>query len=148
MANKKLFQCAQEIIDGYGLHAKRGTRKVYLMGKALPSGNVSLMRYSSKGSGDERVRHREYLGVVLKVEANMIVKRENEEKIRLQRVICDTINNDLQREEADFRPAPKTKVGVVSYIEKLAGKALQETGNRHSMYAALSSLARHVDISV
>ena len=116
MAQKKLFRDAKSLIEGYELTAKRGTRKVYLIGRPLKSGNVALLRYVSRGSGSERVRERISTGVILEVETDMIVKRNNEEKVRLQRVTCDMVNSDLERTEADFAPSPKNRVQVVDYI--------------------------------
>ncbi len=145
MAQKKLFRDAKSLIEGYELTAKRGTRKVYLIGRPLKSGNVALLRYVSRGSGSERVRERISTGVILEVETDMIVKRNNEEKVRLQRVTCDLVNSDLERTEADFAPSPKNKVQVADYILKVGEKALSETGNRHSIYATMQSLANHVE---
>lgn len=146
MAAKQLFRDAKSIIDGYELTAKRGTRKVYLIGRPLKSGNVALLRYDSRGSGAGRVRQRVSTGVILQVETNLAIKRENEEKLRLQRVACDMLNSDLERADADFLPMPKNKVNLISYIQKIGDKALAESGNRHSIYATMQSLANHVEI--
>ena len=146
MAQKKLFRDAKSLIEGYELTAKRGTRKVYLIGRPLKSGNVALLRYVSRGSGSERVRERISTGVILEVETDMIVKRNNEEKVRLQRVTCDMVNSDLERTEADFAPSPKNRVQVVDYILKVGERALSESGNRHSIYATMQSLANHIEV--
>lgn len=146
MAAKQLFRDAKSLIDGYELTAKRGTRKVYLIGRPLKSGNVALLRYDSRGSGAGRVRQRVSTGVILQVETNLTIKRENEEKLRLQRVACDMLNSDLERADADFLPMPKNKVSLISYIQKIGDKALAESGNRHSIYATMQSLANHVEI--
>lgn len=146
MAAKQLFRDAKSIIDGYELTAKRGTRKVYLIGRPLKSGNVALLRYDSRGSGAGRVRQRVSTGVILQVETNLAIKRENEEKLRLQRVACDMLNSDLERADADFLPMPKNKVNLIGYIQKIGDKALAESGNRHSIYATMQSLANHVEI--
>lgn len=73
-------------------------RKVYLVGRPLKTGNVSLVRYHSSGSGKFRVRERETTGVILCIEKDQSVKLENQEKLRLQQVVCDTLNADLERE--------------------------------------------------
>ena len=145
MAQKKLYRDAKSLIEGYDLTAKRGTRRVYLIGRALKSGNVALLRYVSRGSGPERVRERVSTGVILEVETDLIVKRNNEEKVRLQRVTCDMINTDLERKEADFVPVSKNKVQVIAYILKIGKDALAETGNRHSIYATMQALANHIE---
>ncbi len=110
MAKKKLYKTADEIIAGYSLTSSKVHRKVYLVGRPLKTGNVSLVRYHSSGSGKFRVRERETTGVILCIENDQSVKLENQEKLRLQQVVCDTLNADLEREEADFKPLPKTKV--------------------------------------
>ena len=146
MAQKKLFRDAKSLIEGYELTAKRGTRRVYLIGRALKSGNVTLLRYVSRGSGAERIRERVSTGVILEIETDFTIKRSNEEKVRLQRVTCDMINSDLERTEADFVPATKNKVQVKGYILKIGKDALAETGNRHSIYATMQALANHVEV--
>lgn len=146
MAQKKLFRDAKSLIEGYDLTAKRGTRKVYLIGRPLKSGNVALLRYVSRGSGSDRVRERVSTGVILEVETDMIVKRSNEEKVRLQRVTCDMINTDLERTEADFVPQSKNRVRIIEYIRKLGERALAESGNRHSIYATMQALENHIEI--
>ncbi len=146
MAQKKLYRDAKSLIEGYDLTAKRGTRKVYLIGRPLKSGNVALLRYVSRGSGSDRVRERVSTGVILEVETDLIVKRSNEEKVRLQRVTCDMINTDLERTEADFVPQSKNRVRIIEYIRKLGERALAESGNRHSIYATMQALENHIEI--
>ena len=142
MAKKQLFEDAEALINGYGLSAKRGTRKVFLVGRPLRSGNVSLVRYACNGG----VRKRVSTGVVLKVEANTAIKKDNEELLRLQNIECDTLNADLERREANFAPLPKTKILLADYIAQQRDEALKESGNRHSNYASLNALLKHVEV--
>lgn len=145
MAKRKLFQNAKEIIKGYDLTTKKTHRKVYLVGRPLKSGNVSLIRYHSSGSGKFRIRQREATGVILCIETDFTIKLENEEKVRMQHVVCDTINANLEREGADFKPIAKQKTILTDYIEELGERALNETGNRHSIYSTMQSLSKHVN---
>ena len=145
MAKKKLYKTADEIIAGYSLTSSKVHRKVYLVGRPLKTGNVSLVRYHSSGSGKFRVRERETTGVILCIEKDQSVKLENQEKLRLQEVVCDTLNADLEREEADFKPLPKTKVLLSEYAKELAERSFKETGNRHSTYSSMNSLAQHAE---
>ena len=57
MAKAKLFNSKEALLEGYCdlnrtphldnyLSKGKGGRKVYLLGRVLPSGNISLMRYS------------------------------------------------------------------------------------------------------
>lgn len=55
MGKKKLYKTADEIIAGYSLTSSKVHRKVYLVGRPLKTGNVSLVRYHSSGSGKFRV---------------------------------------------------------------------------------------------
>lgn len=146
MAKKKLYKTADEIIAGYSLTSSKVHRKVYLVGRPLKTGNVSLVRYHSSGSGKFRVRERETTGVILCIEKDQSVKLENQEKLRLQQVVCDTLNADLEREEADFKPLPKTKALLSDYAKELAERSLKETGNRHSTYSSMNSLAQHSEL--
>ena len=146
MGKKKLYKTADEIIAGYSLTSSKVHRKVYLVGRPLKTGNVSLVRYHSSGSGKFRVRERETTGVILCIEKDQSVKLENQEKLRLQQVVCDTLNADLEREEADFKPLPKTKVLLSDYAKELAERSLKETGNRHSTYSSMNSLAQHAEL--
>lgn len=146
MAKKKLYKTADEIIAGYSLTSSKVHRKVYLVGRPLKTGNVSLVRYHSSGSGKFRVRERETTGVILCIENDQSVKLENQEKLRLQQVVCDTLNADLEREEADFKPLPKTKVLLSEYAKELAERSFMETGNRHSTYSSMNSLAQHSEL--
>ena len=142
MARKKLFDNAEALIKGYGLNARRGTRKVFLVGRPLKSGNVSLVRYACNGG----VRKRVSIGVVLKVETNAAIKRDNEELLRLLKVDCDTLNADLERVGAGFSPLVKSKVLLSDYIKILCEEALVESGNRHSAYASLNALLKHIKV--
>lgn len=110
MAKEKLYKTADEIIAGNSLITSKVHRKVSLIGRPLKTGNVSLVRYHSSGSGRFRVRECETTGVILCKETDSSTKLENLDKLRLQQVVCDTLNADLEREAADFKPLPKTKV--------------------------------------
>ena len=152
MAKSKLFNSQEALLEGYCdltrtphldnyLSKGKGGRKVYLLGRVLPSGNISLMRYSCSNGK----RQREMLNVVLKLEVDANVKRENEEKLRLQALACDALNADLERREANFQSSIKSKVLLLDFIRQVGEAALKETGNRHSMYATMNSLAKHVE---
>ena len=142
MARKQLYDNAEALINGYRLNAPRGTRKVYLVGRPLKSGNVSLVRYACNGG----VRKRISTGVILKVETSEKIKSKNKELLDLQETECDTLDADLRRKEANFAPLPKNRVLMHDYIAKLRDEALKASGNRHSMYASLNALLRHVEI--
>lgn len=139
---KRFYTDAQMLIEGYGLISHRGERKVNLVGKPLASGNVSLVRYGC--TNGKRVR--EYTGVILEVETSQQKKLENDNKVREQRALCDALNADLTRKEAGFAPKVKAKASLLEYVAYLKDEALKETGNKHSYYSTLNSLAKHIEI--
>lgn len=145
MAKEKLYKTADEIIEGYGLRGAKdahGKRKVYLIGRKLNSGKVMLVQYACADGKRQRVS----TGVLLSPEMDANMKTDNKEKLRLQRVLCDTQNTDLERRDANFAPVVKNKVNVIDFIENLSKQALEETGKRNSYYAVYHSLAMHLQM--
>ena len=152
MAKVGLFNTKEALLEGYcdlgrpyhldnNMKKGKGGRRVYLLGRVLKSGNISLVRYAC----NDGKRKRETLGVVLKIETDYNIKRENEKKLRLQVTACDELNTDLERKEANFKPRIKSKVKLSDFIKKVGDDALKLTGNRHSIYATMNSLAKHVE---
>lgn len=150
MAYKKLYKTAEEIIDGYGLRANRGTRNIRMIGKILASGNVSLMLYNSEGSGQSRVRYRKSLNAVLFPEKTREIKQKNEATVgRLLKTCLETNNTNHQKimnSDEGEKTDNKQEVMLISYIEHKANEALKETNNRHSMFGMLNSLLQHLRI--
>jgi len=140
MAKKQLFGDALALMEGYSLNAKGKSRKVYLVGRVLKSGNVALVRYACHAGKRKRVS----TGVVLKPESDYTIKRNNEELLRLQNVECDTLNVDLERKDANFSPTPKNNVLLLDYIEKQRDEALRISGNKHSNFASFNALLEHI----
>ena len=152
---KKLFSTPKTLFEGYcdlrapyhldndlsKAKAGESRRKVYLMGRVLKSGNISLFRYAFINGK----KIRESLGVVLYVETSYTIKTENENKLRLQALTCDRINDDLIRQEADYAPKPKTSYRITDHIKEMAKESLEKTENRHSNFATYSSLAKHIE---
>lgn len=78
MGRKKLFLGPAELIEGYGLNGhKYKSRRIYLIGKPLASGSVSLVFYGRNNGQRVRVS----TGKVLEPERTPTTKRANEEKI-------------------------------------------------------------------
>ena len=145
MANKKLFKTALELIEGYELGGKkRGESNVWIEGRILKSGNVSLVKVLPHSS-NKRKGERVSLGAIIRPETSQTIKRENEETVRLWKASVDGENNDREREGAGFVPVVKSKVLVIDFIKKVGDDALKQTGNRHSIYATMQSLAKHVE---
>lgn len=141
---EKLFQTAEELIQGYGLKGneseKTGNRKVLLRGKALSSENVSLyLSYCSNGK-----RAKEYLGNILKVEISDEVKAKNKETLRQVIAIANEKDSQIQREQNGFSIGTKAKINLIEYVIKQSDEALKKTGNKYSYYYILRSLAKHL----
>ena len=138
---KKLYQSPLELLEGYGLNGnKYKTRKVYLAGKPLPSGKVSLIKYGRSNGKRFRIA----TGAVLECETNLTIKRANEEKVRLQRIQCDTENADLERTNAGFEPQPKSNAKFIDFLHALAESEYERTNSKHSYYYNLKALSQHV----
>lgn len=142
MARKKLFRTAAELIEGYELSGHRyKSRKLYLIGKSLPSGNVSLLMYGRNEGRCVRIS----TGSILECETNLVIKRANEEKVRLEQIKCDDRNTELERREAGVAPAPRSKILFVDYLLQLAQSEYERTGIKRSYYDNLRALAIHVE---
>lgn len=148
---KELFKTPLALMQGYCdlsreyhldnlLTKESGGRKVYLLGRQLKNGNISLYRY--KCHNGKRIR--ESVGEILYIEVNAIVKRENEKKLENQVQACNRLNAELTEKNANFTPSGKSKVRLLDFIDILAEEWLRESGNRHSMYAVMESLAKHI----
>ena len=149
MAKTRLFKTPEVILSGYDLGGgyKRGERNVWLKGRVLKSGNVALVKvlpHSINGKG-KRSGEVVSTGAVLVPEVNEAIKRENEEKVRLWRMKVDEENIDREREGTGFMPEVKSKKNLIDFIREVGDEALQATGNKHSVYATMNSLAKHVE---
>lgn len=131
-----LLRLPEEIIDTYGLFATKGARRATLVGRALPSGSVSLMIYAFV-NGRKR---QQSTGVMLLPESSVEVKNENKEKIRLQRIRVDELNARLEREGAGFTPVRRSKETLTGYIAEMQEKKDKDEARRNK----LKGLSRHV----
>lgn len=133
----KLFRTPQELIDGYRLFVDGNrNRRVTLIGRPLPSGNVSLMRYSY--CGGRKVRER--TGAILMPETCQTVKDDNKRILLAQATVCDEINATLIRSDACFVPSKCKRILMSDYIEICKSKM------KPSFERSLDSLKRHLGI--
>lgn len=117
-----LFKSSEKLIEGYELTASFGKqqakgnggtgRKVYLVGRPLKSGNVSLVRYSFH----DGERHRESTGKVLRVELDSTIKLANQAIIRMERAMCDEIEKELLMTGQDFESTQRGKMLLSEYL--------------------------------
>lgn len=142
-----LFDSTEKLIAGYNLTAnygkeqaksKGGTgRKVYLIGRPLKSGNVSLVRYAFH----DGKRERESTGKVLRVEIDYTIKNSNKEIVRGERVVCDKIEAELTDTGADFTASTR---GNVLLSDFLFGDKIVKTSQLDSVSRLMRSLSGHV----
>lgn len=151
MARKKsvLYDTTDALLVGYGLKAQREEKKglkakeyVYLRGKKLNSGNISLFLDICR-NGD---RAKQYLGLYLNLEVDAIVKGQNEESFRIAKTIALEKNAALQKDENGFSISKKSKMNFITYILFQADEALKKSGNLHGYYYTLQSLAKHISL--
>ena len=143
-----LFKSAADLIAGYNLTASYGKeqaraehpgsgRKVYLIGRPLSNGNVSLVRYAFPNGK----RQRESTGKVLRVELDEVIKHANKEIVRQERETCDSIEKELQSSGADF---VASKRGRLKLSEFLCPDAEKKTSQMDSVSRLMKSLSGHV----
>lgn len=149
MARKKnvLYSTTDELLAGYGLKAQKEEKNslkakeyVYLRGKKLNSGNISLFLDVCRNGG----RTKQYLGLYLNLEVDATVKGRNEESFRIAKTIAIEKNAALQKDENGFSISKVSKTNFITYILFQADEALKKSGNPHGYYYTLESLAKHI----
>ena len=138
MALQKLFKTPEQILSGYDELSKKGGRKVYLRGRVLNTGKVSLYLYANE---DGKV-FRQTLGSSLVPELTQDIKNHNKEVLRLAMIQADTINANMEREAAGLPQRRKSKIRLAEYIEILADRA--KADGRTGRWYELRSLGKHV----
>ena len=144
-----LFKSASELVAGYCLTANYGKeqakaeggtgKKVYLIGRPLASGNVSLVRYSVT-NGE---RQRESTGKVLRVELDATIKAENKEIVRQERALCDELEKELFLSGTDFVASTR---GNVMLSDFLCPDSEIKTSQLDSVSRLMKSLVGHVKV--
>lgn len=130
---KKLFQLPTEIIEGYNLttdsYADKRKRKVFLLGRALNSGNVSLFLYSCKNNKreihslqDEQDNNKKS---ILIPELSIEDKRRNEDLYAEAYAQCNALNEELASKGEIYKPKKKSKIFVSDYLAELSKQALE-----------------------
>ena len=147
--SKRLFKSASELVSGYNLTASYGKeqsksaggtgRKVYLVGRILASGNVSLIRYSFPHG----VRQRESTGKVLRIETDEAIKNCNQEIVRQERAYCDELEKELQMSGSDFIASTRGKMLLSEYLCPDEDK---KTSQMDSVSRLMKSLVGHVKV--
>lgn len=140
LSASKRFKTPEELIDGYELYSKTSkvdTRKVTLIGVALSSGKVSLRLYAYV----DGVKKYEPTGVTLEPETSLLIKRDNQEKVRIEREVANQRNSELEIVGSSFSPKKrKRNTNFAEYIRQFS-KSRKESEKR-----GVNSLALHVSI--
>lgn len=135
---KRLFKTAEEILNGYEELNLKGGRKVYLRGRALKTGNVSLYLYSNDGGNV----FRQTLNEILIPEETLAQKNQNAETLNRARLKAEKIDGDVSRELAGLPQKRQTNILLTDYITMLIEQAKAE--GRKSRWHELQSLCNHV----
>lgn len=129
-------------MEGYGLNGhKYKSRRIYLIGKPLASGGVSILFYGRNNGQRVRVS----TGKVLEKELTQQIKIANEEKMRLLQIECDAKNIELERTEAGFAPKPKSRASFLEYLDILGASEYERTGIKESYFNNLKALKLHIE---
>lgn len=146
-----LFSTSEELLIGYGLkaeskkrdseHKEKEDRKVYLHGKVLASGNISLFLDYCNPNGK---REKRYLKNILCIETSKDIKEKNKEILRQSRTIASEADASAQRDENGFTISKKAKTNLKEYILYQADEALKKSGNPHGYYYTLIALSKHI----
>lgn len=151
---KKLFQLPSEIIEGYNLttdsYADKKERNVFLLGRALNSGNVSLFLYSCKNNKRERHSLQDKQGnnkkFILIPELSIKDKIRNGVVYAEALAQCNALNGELASKGAIYTPKKKSKIFVCDYLAELSKQALEQTNKKNSYHYAFKSLAQHIEL--
>ena len=135
---KKLFKTAEEILLGYEELNLKGGRKVYLRGRALKTGNVSLYLYSN----DDGKIFRQTINEILVPEETQAQKNQNAETLLRARLRAEKVDGDVSRELAGLPQKRQTNILLTDYITMLCEQAKAE--GRKSRWYELQSLRNHV----
>lgn len=151
---KKLFQLPSEIIEGYKLttdsYPDKKERKVFLLGRALNSGNVSLFLYSCKNNKrerhslqDEQDNNKKF---ILIPELSIKDKTRNGKLYAEAYAQCNALNEELADKDTIYKPKKKSKIFVSDYLAELSKQALEQTSKKNSYHYAFKSLAQHIEL--
>ena len=138
----KLFKTAEEIINGYEQLNRKD--KVSLRGRALKTGNVSLLLYRN----DDGKINRQTLcdddgkSLILVPELTQNLKNRNKEVLDYAIKLQKDVNDNAMRGAAGLPPKRQTNILLTDYITMLCEQAKAE--GRRSRWYELQSLCNHV----
>ncbi|MGI6572889.1 MAG: site-specific integrase [Fermentimonas sp.] len=108
--------------------------------KELKNGNSSIyLDFYSNGK-----RWYEFLKLYLIPESNKKDKERNKTTLELAKAIQSKRIVDLQNNEHGFKPKKVSRANLLDYVDKIAEKHLNKTGNKHGEYYNFKSLKLHL----
>jgi len=122
MAKKALFNTSEALLKGYRLNEPTNKRKVYLRGRIMKSGKISLYYY---GTNEGKVI-RQTANLFLNPEFDTATKSANEETIRIANVKADLLNADAERTGNGFTPESRRLTTFNDYITKYLAEYEQQ----------------------
>ena len=137
---KKPLRTVQELMEFYFPKGERHKDPIKLRGKKLASSVRLYLELYKNGS-----RSYQYLDYWLTVEKDEKDKEKNLETYEIAKTILYERIADYNKKGAGFVSSNRGKVNLIGYIEKQAEEALKRSGNKHSYYATLLSLAKHIE---
>lgn len=91
-------------------------------------------------------RQYQFLNLYLNIETDDRVKEQNRQNFEIAKTVQQEKIVSLNKTGAGIIVTSKGKVNLIKYILFIADKELKRTGNKHSLYYTLYSLAKHVSI--
>lgn len=91
-------------------------------------------------------RQYQFLNLYLNIETDDRVKEQNRQNFEIAKTIQQENVVALNKTGAGIMVTSKGKANLIKYILLKADKELERTGNKHSLYYTLYSLAKHISL--
>lgn len=89
-------------------------------------------------------RQYQFLNLYLNAETDDRVKEQNRQNFSIAKTVQQEKIVNLNKTGAGIIVSSKGKANLIQYIQLKADKELERTGNKHSLYYTLYSLAKHI----
>lgn len=147
MARKvqKLYQTPAELLAGYFPEQTKEEKeklKEPIKLRAKPLKNCLSLYLDLYNAGK---REYEFLKLYLNIEGDLSVKERNLESLDIAKTILYEKIALLKKTGAGF-VSHKSKVSLTAYVLFQAEEAFRVSGNKHSLYYTLQSLAKHIAV--
>ena len=145
----KLAKTPKELIEEHELSVKAQKNpsypnQVYLIGRELKNGSVSLFRYTVV----DGKRYRTNLKAIIRPELDMTIRQANKEIVRTEKEALDKLNRNLANEERAYNPS-LDEHEQKNYKDLLLldfAKDVISERKKQSTISKYSTLLRHIEI--